>query len=258
MLSRFRSAGLVWPTIAALGALAVLVGLGTWQMQRKAWKEGLIAAIAQRTRAPPIPLPAAVPSDDRTGLGLEYVRVRVAGRFLHEHERHLYAPGKQGPGWLVFTPLVLDDGRVVLVNRGWVPDALKDPAKRPQGQTDGGQEVLGLLRGPREREMFAPDNDAARNHWYWRDISAMWGCAAGPGKPAYCAAEDKLYRNSIDAEAGPQAAGGWPRGGTTLVDLPNRHLEYALTWYGLALTLIGVYLAFARVRLAAAAEPPSA
>lgn len=244
MLGRLRRAGLVWPTALAAAGLAVLVGLGSWQLQRKQRKDQLIAKIAERVHAQPVRLVrdgrlTATPSDD-----LEYLHVGLEGRFHHDKERYLYAPARAGLGWHVYTPLELQlDGRVAWVNRGFVPDERKDPATRREGRLPGEVEVTGLVRVPHGKGAFTPDNDVARNLWYWPDVAAMHASAfAGKGARA--------LPFTIDADASPDP-GGLPRGGVTRLDLPNRHLEYALTWYGLALALIGVYAAFAATRLRA-------
>lgn len=245
MLSSLRRAGLIWPTAFAAVGLAMLLGLGTWQVQRKQWKDALIAKIGQRVHAPPVRLAdegrlAAPPSGD-----IEYLHVAVTGRFHHDKERYLYAPAKAGLGWHVYAPLELQaGGRIVWVNRGFVPDARRDPATRRQGQPPGLVEVTGLVRVAHGKTLFTPANDVARNLWHWPDLAAMHASAfgdAGPPALAY----------SVDADAGSDPA-SLPRGGVTRLDLPNRHLEYAVTWYGLALTLIGVYAAFAAARLRAA------
>ena len=243
MLQKLKQAGLIWPTVAALLALGVLLALGTWQLQRKAWKEDLIARMAARTHAAPVDLPAgqgfANPGER------EYLHVAVAGRLLHDKERYLYAPTPAGLGWHVFTPMETTSGQLLWINRGWVPDARKDPATRPQGQMPGAVRITGLIREVPKPGMFTPANDAARNLWYWPDIAAMTQ-AAYRDAPGTTKTALPFW---IDADAQPEPPGGLPKGGTTRLDLPNRHLEYAITWYGLALTLIGVYLAFAAGRL---------
>ena len=241
-LIRWRQAGLVWPTVFALAGLTVLTGLGTWQLQRKAWKDQLIAKIAERVTAPPIRLAGdgqsrtVAESDD-----LEYLHVAFKGRFHHDKERYLYAPASAGLGWHVYTPLEWAPARFVWVNRGFVPDARKDPATRREGQLTGEVEIAGLLRIRQAKGAFTPTNDVARNLWYWPDVAAMQASAFGTGTSA--------LPFTVDADARPEPPGGLPRGGVTRLDLPNRHLEYALTWFGLALTLIGVFVAFARGRL---------
>ena len=101
--------------------------------------------------------------------------------------------------------------------------------------------ITGLIREVPAPGMFTPANDAARNLWYWPDIAAMTDSAFRDAPGATMTALPFW----IDADAQPEPPGGLPKGGVTRLDLPNRHLEYAITWYGLALTLIGVYLAFA-------------
>jgi surfeit locus 1 family protein len=243
MARSFKDAGLIWPTVAALLALAVLLGLGTWQVQRKQWKESLIAKIAERTHAAPVDLPAGQTLADERDQ--EYRHVAVTGRLLHDKERYLYAPTPAGLGWHVFVPVETTSGQIVWVNRGWVPDARKDPSTRPQGQMPGPVRITGLVRDVPAPGMFTPANDTARNLWYWPDTAAMTETAfrEAPG------AGRRALPFWIDADAEPEPPGGLPKGGVTQVDLPNRHLEYAVTWYGLALTLIGVYLAFAASRL---------
>jgi surfeit locus 1 family protein len=245
MLHRLRQARLLWPTLLALAGLAVLISLGTWQLERKAWKEGLLAKIAARVGAAPVPI-SAVTQTQPPGADFEYLHVAATGRFLHDKERYLYAPSPAGLAWHVYTPLELGPGLVVWVNRGSVPDARKAPATRAQGQGEGSTEVRGVVRLVPAPTMFTPANDAAGNLWYWPDIPAMTASAFPDGSVR---AMGGLF---VEADAEPAPPGGLPRGGVTRISLPNRHLEYALTWYGLALTLIGVFLAFAISRLAVA------
>lgn len=233
--------GLLWPTLLSLAALAILVALGTWQLQRKQWKDGLIATIAARVHAAPVPL-ARAEAILQGGGDAEYLRVAARGRFLHDKERYLYAPAPAGLTWHVYAPLQLSDGRMAWINRGAVPDSRKDPSSRREGQLAGEVDVTGLLRMPPRPGAFTPANDAAHNLWYWPDVAALQASAFGGSAPL-------ALPFTIDADALPEPPGGLPRGGVTRLDLPNRHLEYALTWYGLGLTLIGVYLAFAAGRL---------
>lgn len=227
-----------------LVSLAVLVGLGSWQMSRKAWKEELLSRIAARAKAAPIPLSEALRRWSATG-DVEYSHVRLAGRFLHERERHVFAVDERlGPGVHVYTPLETPDRQLVLVNRGFVPAPLVEASRRSAGQAAGEVAVTGLVRRPMPRGWFIPASEPERNMFYWPDYPTMLGSARGAGK-----GELTPVPFFVDADAEPANPGGFPRGGVTRLSLPNRHLEYALTWYGLALTLIGVFVAFARGRL---------
>jgi surfeit locus 1 family protein len=237
-----RAKGLVGMTALTACVLALLVGLGVWQLKRLAWKEGLIAQIEARSTAAPITLKAAVAAA-RNG-DASYLRVRVQGRFLNDKERYLYTLSDGAPGWEVITPLATADGDLVLVDRGFVPDALRDPASRPQGQTEGVVAVTGLVRAPETPETkgtFTPDNDPARNHWFWRDLTGMVGSMFPEGAtgaaPFFLAAE----RNDIP--------GGWPQGGQTRLALANNHLQYAITWFALAFCIVVIYAFYVRSRL---------
>lgn len=222
--------------LAALG-LAVLVGLGTWQMQRLAWKEDLIATIEARRLSAPRPLAEVERQFAETG-DVDYVPVTLTGRFLHDREQHFFATWKGDTGYYVYTPLAMADGRTALVNRGFVPFELKDPAKRPVGQVEGEVSVTGLARNPLHEKpsMMVPENDLAKNIYYWKDIAAMSARANVGGAG--------LVPFFVDADA-TQNPGGLPVGGVTLIDLPNSHLQYALTWYGLAGALVAVFGLFA-------------
>jgi surfeit locus 1 family protein len=243
MLRKLQQAGLMGPTLAAIAGLAVLAGLGSWQLERKHWKEGLLAKIAARVQAEPVPLGRAEELA-RGGGDIEYRHVSATGRFRHDKERYLYAPVPAGLAWHVYTPLEIAPGRVVWINRGSVPDASKDPAARAAGQATAETEVRGLVRIPPAKALFAPENNIGGNLWYWPDIAAMTTSAFAPGSAA-------ALPFFVEADAQPLPSGGLPKGGVTRIALPNRHLEYAVTWFGIGLTLMGVYLAFAISRLRA-------
>lgn len=244
--TRLRQARLAGATLAALTGLAVLIGLGTWQMSRKAWKEGLLHQIAERAHAEPMPLAEVLRRWQGSG-DVEYLHVRLTGRFRHDEERHVFTTDdKLGPGFHVYTPLETPQGRMVLVNRGFVPADLKEAARRAAGQASGEVTLTGLVRKPGPRTWFTPPSEPQRNMFYWPDYAGMLKSIAGSAPGA--APPVPFF---VDADAGPANPGGFPKGGVTRLTLPNRHLEYALTWYGLALTLMGVYAVFAAGRLRA-------
>lgn len=243
MIQRFRNAGLVWPTVLMIVGLAVLANLGAWQWSRMHWKEGLIGAIKERTQSAPIAF-AELDTTESGDVRREYLRVVVSGLFRHDLERHVYQLGREGPGWHVFTPLLLDGKKTaVWVNRGYVPDALKAPDARPNSQPAGTVQLVGLYRLANRPGFFVPEADPALNIWYAPDTRSMSETA-----PKL----DPVAEYYFDAE---RSGGGWPRGGTTNLTLTNKHFGYAMTWWGLALTLIGVYVAFAIQRLTSGAFP---
>ena len=205
-------------TIVTLAALALLVGLGVWQLQRLEWKRGLIAEIETRTKAPPSSLAEAL-ALAKGGDDPSYLHVNVAGRFQNDKERHLYAIADGAPGWHLITPLVTEDGAIVLVDRGFVPDAMKEQATRPQSLVEGETSLTGLVRLPESKGAFTPNTDL--NRWYFRDLDGMARSIFGD-RP------QNLAPFFLEAEASG-VPGSWPRGGQTRLDLPNNHLQYALT-----------------------------
>ena len=224
-------------TIATLAGLAVLVGLGVWQLQRLEWKEGLIARIEARTERKPMSLERATELA-RGGRNLSYYPVRVEGSFHHARERYLYTISLDGePGWYVITPLETVDGNVVLINRGFVPATLRDPSTRTLGQIEEVVTVTGLVRRPEEPSIFIPDNDPQANQWFSRDLPAM-------ARSMFPGGTVRVSPFLLEAGAS-DVPGGWPQGGQTRLKLVNKHLEYALIWFGLAGCLVVISAVYA-------------
>ncbi|MBY5337833.1 SURF1 family protein [Rhizobium leguminosarum] len=222
----------VFTGILVLIALAILISLGTWQVERLHWKEGLIADIAARQAASPVPL-ADIEAIAAAGGDIEYRKVTATGRYINNKERHFFATWRGQTGFYVYTPLELADGRILFVNRGFVPYDNKEPETRMQGQLTGEQIVTGLAREklPAKPSWVVPDNDVAKNIFYWKDLDVM-AESVGLEKAS-------VIPFFVDADSTPHPA-GLPIGGVTQVDLPNDHLQYAFTWYGLAAVLVVV------------------
>ena len=221
----------LWPTVLTVPALLVLLGLGTWQMQRLEWKTALIEARDAALAQPPVALTAATSPE-----ALRFRRGEATGTFMHSRELYLGPRTHAGqPGYHVLTPLRLADGAVLLVNRGWVPADAKDPAKRPEGQAAGEVAVQGVVMALSGPNPFTPDNDPAANRWFWIDLPAMVRAVGEPLLPMVLAADGT-------------APGGLPVGGQGRPELRNQHLGYALTWYGLAVALGVIYVLFHRRR----------
>jgi surfeit locus 1 family protein len=238
------------PFVMTLVVAALLISLGTWQLQRRAWKLGIIERIETRIHHDPISLQAAI-DGWRQSHDIDYTRVRLTGRFLHEQERHFYAIVEGQAGWKIITPLRTDSGDIVLVDRGFVPGPLKDSAARQGAQAEGIATLTGLARASQPQGWFTPANDAAANRWFWRDVPGLIASLPPDLAP-------KAAPFIVEAEAEPQAgAGEWPRAGVTILTIPNRHLEYALTWFALAATLLVVFAAYARNMLATGGESGS-
>ena len=216
-----------------LVVFAILVMLGTWQVQRMHWKEGLLATIEARVHAEPRALDTVLASGSAVA-DLEYTPVVLRGEFLHSAERHFFATWNGASGFFVYTPLARPQGDYVFVNRGFVPYDLKDPARRPRSLVEGPVELTGLLRAPlvEKPSSILPDNDPAKNLFYWKDIRDM---TASAGLPV----DASVVGVFVDADDAPNE-GGLPIGGVTIIDLPNNHFQYVVTWYGLAAALVAV------------------
>jgi surfeit locus 1 family protein len=217
---------------AVLAGVAVLVSLGVWQMHRLAWKRELIERVAERIHAPAVsaPGPAAWPSVNAAGH--EYLRVRVQGRYLNDRETLVQAVTRLGPGFWVMTPFQTEQGYTVLINRGFVPFVNRAVASRRQGQFETQTTVIGLLRMSEPHGGFLRVNDNANDRWYSRDVLAIAAARRITNAAPYF----------IDADASDPTIAGAPVGGLTVVTFANNHLQYALTWFTLAVMLGGATL----------------
>jgi cytochrome oxidase assembly protein ShyY1 len=221
------------PSTAALAALVVLLGLGTWQLERKAWKETLIATLDRRLNDAPTALP---PPSEWTAMrpeNSEFSRVRLRVEFPKAGDALAYTSGSairddvKGAGYFVFSPARLPNGQQVVVNRGFVPD-------RAYPAVAGAVDIVGALRWPEAGSAFVSDHDAAGDVWMVRDPAAMaqrkgWGAVA----PFY-----------VEQEA-PVPPAGLPHPAPLKVHLRNDHLQYAITWYGLAAVLVVMFAIWA-------------
>jgi surfeit locus 1 family protein len=224
----------LWPTLFTIPAVLVMLGLGTWQVQRLFWKQEVIAERQAGLAAPVTPWAEA-----EGDLGqLFWHRVSAEGRFLNDRELVLAARSMNGnPGYHIVTPFEVEGGPVLLVDRGWVPLDRKDPATRPQGQVEGPTAVTGILRPGHQPSWLTPENEPHKNFWFWIDLPAMARAAGAEGN-----AVTEAY---LEADPTPNP-GGFPIGGQTRTQLPNDHLQYAITWYALAVALVVIYILFHR------------
>ena len=226
-------------------ALAVIcIGLGTWQVLRLQEKEAQIARIAERSELPPSALP---PSEEWVGFDPEvwdYRHATVTGRYRPAETILVFtslteARGTEhGPGYWVMTPLVRDAGGAVWVNRGFIPERLKTSFADGGPVETGPVTVTGIVRRPELANAFTPGTERAERIEWIRDPARF----AEISDPALT----PVLNATLDADANP--LGGLPQGGETKFVLPNRHFEYAMTWYGLAavaLAMLGFWL-FAR------------
>jgi len=229
-------------SIFALCAFGVLIALGVWQVQRLRWKTGLISRLEQGIAAPPVPY---VPPTGKEAEDREFKHVRSIGRFRPEDSVKVFSPTPEaargatteGFGYLIFTPMEIEGGRTVFVDRGFAPSSLADKAMA--NNSDGTATVTGLIRESDKPNWFTPGADDKKRVFYASDIPSMTAAIK----------EDKtkmITGEYIEADATPNP-GGWPLGRdprALLAAIPNRHLEYALTWFGLAATLLGVFVVY--------------
>jgi surfeit locus 1 family protein len=224
--------------IPAVLAFAALIALGTWQVERKAWKESLIAAMTVRLDAPPeaLPAPATWPKLNRAAD--EFRRVMFTAEFDTAREAFVYSgasalrPDTSGAGFWIFTPARLPDGAVVIVNRGFMP--LLEAKTLSNPVIHGTVDITGVMRWPETPHWFTPKANPQQSVWFVRDPSAI-AAAKGLGSVAPFFVEQES----------PVPPGGWPQPGKLVPNLPNNHLQYAVTWYGVALALVVVFFAWA-------------
>lgn len=216
-------------TLFAVTMVAILIGLGVWQLHRLKWKLALIATVQGHMTAPPATLDQVLAMGPDAS---QYRRVALTGRFDNAKEAYVFTTNADGaPVYHVLTPFRTDDGRVLMVDRGEVPKEKLPPQSRVP--VTGETRLVGIWRVPDAPGFFTPAPDLGKRIWYARDLK---GIAAADGVRL---AAPVL----VEADATPNP-GGWPRGGQTVVTFRNQHLSYALTWFGLAGGLTGIYLAY--------------
>jgi surfeit locus 1 family protein len=230
------SRGILIPTLVMLIALAVLVGLGTWQMERLHWKTDLISTLEQRLTAAALPMPPRAEWSKLDAATDEFRRVSLRANFVPGREARVYSGASglredvKGPGYFAFSPARLADGSVVVVNRGFVDNPNPDVALKPLGLSESAVDLVGVLRWPEQPGWFVTPYSERQDLWFTRDQRAMaarygWGEVA----PFY-----------IEQES-PAPDGGLPRPGRLTVHLRNEHFDYALTWFGLAAVLMATF-----------------
>ena len=216
-------------SFATLAGFALLIYLGVWQLERLKWKESLIAEANAHAHAAPIAIESVLGAPPAQN---EYRHVSAMGHFL-PGEAFLFTTLDGGDtGYEIIAAYALRSGAVLLVDRGFVPAVDgKIQAYGPPPQGDG--EILGLVRASQNPAYFTPKPDISRKVWYARDVPAIAAAIGVSGALPLMIAQDR---------AGTVA----PEGGHTHLEFRNQHLQYALTWFALAATLIAIYLAYHR------------
>ena len=222
---------LFWPTFVALPALLVLLWLGTWQLQRLEWKNQLIEDFESRATSAPIDLPVGA-----VGPEMEFRRLELTGSF--DHAREVFMTGRTyegNAGFHIITPFTLNDGRIILVNRGWVSESYREQEKREFTLVEGEVTVPAILRFPGKKGYFVPENEPENGFWF-TVVPSQIVAHLGLGERA----ETEIYAATVRTSDTIEL----PIAARTETNLRNSHLGYAITWYGIACALIWVYLAF--------------
>ena len=224
-----------------LAMVALFVGLGVWQLQRRVEKHALIAALTERLAAAPESLPSPSQWSALTPAKDEFRRVSFAAAYQSGPDAMVYSSGSavrddiSGPGAWAFLPARLASGEVVAVNAGFVQNTMQDRAQqdRAAGRLVTGESVAlaGYIRFPERGGSLTPAEDAAKRLWFVRDVPAMtralgWGDGGKPVAPFY-----------VDLET-PVPSSGTPKPGPLHVRLKDDHLQYAITWFGLAAVVV--------------------
>jgi surfeit locus 1 family protein len=224
---------LLLPGVVVVAAFAMLIALGVWQLERKVWKEDLIATLAERMSAAPSRVPPRGQWQSLTPAVDEFRRVTLRGEFAPGREARVYSGGAglredvKGPGYFAFAPVRLPDGSTVVVNRGHVDNPNPDASLKPIALPETPVDIVGALRWPEQPGWFVAPYSERQDLWFVRDHRAMaarygWGEVA----PFYAEMES------------PAPAGGVPRPGRLTINLRNDHFGYAMTWFGLAGVLL--------------------
>lgn len=229
-------------TIVGIALFFGFVSLGTWQVQRRAWKLDLMERVQTRLDQAPVSVQQLLDAEPAAGIGEQhaYQPVFVEGQWLQDKTVFAQALTELGAGFWAITPLQTATGQIVLINRGFVPEGRRadaQPAEPAQGPT----RVQGLLRATEPDGGFLRKNDAANGKWYSRDASAI-GAALGLANVQPFFIDQGILANvHVNADTPIPAnamQGPWPRSGMTVVKFHNSHTVYILTWYGLALMVL--------------------
>ena len=239
-------------SLFTLVMMAIFIGLGVWQLERRVEKHALIAALTERLAADPVPLPPPSGWNKLTPAKDEFRRVRFTASYAGGPDAMVFSSGSairddvSGPGTWAFMPARLPGGRIVVVNAGFLPNPMQDGSvlDRAVSPLRTGQpvELTGYIRFPRQAGMLTPAASPAKRLWFTRDQLEMsrllgWGEVA----PFY-----------IDLEQ-PVPPSGIPSPGPLHVHLKDDHMQYAITWFALAAAVLIAFLAWWRGKRGTAA-----
>jgi surfeit locus 1 family protein len=227
----------LWPTVVTLPAVVLMIGLGVWQLQRLAWKTEIIDTFESRVAAEPTAPPAGLTAADMGAW--RFRRVAATGAFLHDKEVQITGkPYKGTAGFHVITPFVTEDGLTILVNRGWVPSEQRRPDTRPNTLVPAPAAIDGVVREAGVKGYFVPENEPQNDVWFTvRPVEIASHLAlTGPVATGYFV--DQLMEGERPTTL--------PYGARRTITVRNEHLQYAITWFLLAIALVAVYVVWHR------------
>jgi surfeit locus 1 family protein len=223
--------------VFTLVMVALFVGLGVWQLQRRTEKHALIAALTERLAAPPEAPPSPAQWSALTPARDEFRRVRFTAAYGPGPDAMVYSSGSavrddiSGPGTWAFLPARLSTGETVVINAGFVQNTMQDRAQQDRAVaplvTGEPASLTGYIRFPETGGVLTPAENITKRLWFTRDHLAMahalgWRQEDSQVAPFY-----------IDLEQ-PVPASGIPKPGALEVHLKDDHMQYAITWFGLA------------------------
>ena len=224
---------LLWPTIFSILIFVLLFSFGTWQVKRLFWKEALIKTYITQSQSNPIKNPSKL---DFSNIN-EFKSVELSGSFLHKDEVYITGKTYEGnAGFHVITPFNLSNNKIILINRGWVSEGYRNPKKRKFSLVEGQIVLKGIIRFPQKKGYFVPENDGKNGFWFTIKPNEIINFLN-------LASNQVINNYYIDAlRQGEKLT--LPIGVTGKPKLRNQHLSYAVTWYGLALSLLFVYFSY--------------
>lgn len=218
------------PVLCTVLAFALLAALGTWQLHRLHWKEALLADIHAKMQQEPLQLP--ISGYDATTLAFR--KVKAEGVLQYDKEIFLYHQRNKESGYFLITPLVMQDGSAILVNRGWIPMDMRQSYVDGKKSVGEMVSVEGVLQPGETQGMFVPDNNISKNVWFWLDLDDAKRLSGFD------------YPSLFIRETGVKKPGEYPIKNDATIDIRNDHLQYAITWYILAAAVIVIFILYHR------------
>ena len=214
-----------FPTICFLLVLIILISLSAWQFKRLSWKNALIDYRISQFEAQPVEL-KEIPEPSNN----QFKKILVNGVILDDYEFFMPALSKNGNnGYHILVPLMISDQKYIIYDRGWIPLEKKEKNKRTNELLNLKKKYTAVIRIPGRKGYFQPENDPEKNFWFFVEPSLM-------EKKVNLPLEKSFYLEAVES-----GSDGLPIGGQTRIYLRNNHLQYALTWLMLAVSLVGVF-----------------